>query len=108
MSPNANELSFLPAARNDVEAALAWYEQQSTGLGREFLRCLEATLTFIQRYPLMYPVILGDYHRALIRRFPYVVIMKSNRRLSSSTLSSIALRTLTNGRQDCSRPSNPY
>ncbi|MBN1361171.1 MAG: type II toxin-antitoxin system RelE/ParE family toxin [Sedimentisphaerales bacterium] len=74
MSPRTKEPFFIPAARQDIAAALAWYEEQSLGLGLEFLRCLEATLSFIQRYPLMYPAILGEYRRALVRRFPYAVI----------------------------------
>jgi plasmid stabilization system protein ParE len=53
--------------------AFAWYEQQDLGLGLEFLRCVEATVVSIQRHPLMYPVMFGDYRRALVRRFPYVI-----------------------------------
>ena len=74
MSHKAKEPYLIPAAKRDVAAALAWYEEQSIGLGVEFLRCLEATLSLIQRYPLMYPAIFDDSRRALIRRFPYAVI----------------------------------
>ncbi len=64
---------LLPEAKQDVAGAYAWYEDQALGLGMEFLRCLEATLLAVQRYPLMYPLVHESYHRALVRRFPYSV-----------------------------------
>ena len=73
MSPKGKESHLLPKARQDLADAFAWYEAQSRGLGLEFLRCLEATIRLIQRYPLMYPVVLEDYRRASIRRFPHTV-----------------------------------
>lgn len=39
----------------------------------DFLRCLEAIISFIQRHPTMYPAVFGDYRRALVRRFPYAI-----------------------------------
>ena len=73
MNPRGKEPRFLPEARQDIANACAWYEQQSLGLGMEFLRCLEATILSIQRHPLMYPAVFADYRRALVRRFPYAV-----------------------------------
>ena len=73
MSPGANEPHLLPAARQDIAEALAWYEQQTLGLGLEFLRCIEATVVSIQRHPQMYPAVLDCYRRAVVRRFPYVI-----------------------------------
>jgi len=76
LNRRAKEPHFLPAARQDIADAFAWCEQQSLGLGREFLRCVDATVVSIQRHPLMYPAVLVDYRRALVRRFPYVVFYK--------------------------------
>lgn len=73
MSRRTEGPHLLPAARQDIADALAWYEQQTLGLGLEFLRCVEATIVSIQRHPLMYPAVLGEYRRAVVRRFPYVV-----------------------------------
>lgn len=73
MNPKAKEVDFIPEARQDVAAASGWYEEQSRGLGLEFLRCLEAGVLFIQRHPLMYPAVFGEYRRAILRRFPYAV-----------------------------------
>lgn len=68
-----DEPHLLPETKQDVADAYAWYEDQSLGLGMEFLRCLEATLLAVQRYPLMYPLVHETYHRALVHRFPYAV-----------------------------------
>jgi toxin ParE1/3/4 len=73
LNRGAKEAHLLPAARQDIVDALAWYEQQSPGLGLEFLRCVEATVLSVQRHPLMYPAALIHYRRALVRRFPVVI-----------------------------------
>jgi plasmid stabilization system protein ParE len=64
---------LLPEAKQDVASAYAWYENQAFGLGIEFIRCLEAVLFTIQKYPLIYPLVYETYRRALVRRFPYSV-----------------------------------
>ena len=43
---------LLPEAKADVADAYLWYEEQSLGLGAEFLRCVETALVAIQRTPL--------------------------------------------------------
>lgn len=63
-------------AEADVAGAYQWYEEQSLGLGLEFLRCLEAALLSIQRTPLIYPVVHETYRRALVRRFPYAIFFE--------------------------------
>lgn len=73
MSRRAEEPHLLPAARQDIADGLAWYEQQSLGLGLEFVRCVEAAVLSLQRHPEMYPTVLANYRRALVRRFPCVI-----------------------------------
>ena len=70
------DLILLPEAKRDVEHAYHWYEEQSLGLGMEFLRCFEAALTSIQRTPNSYPVVHEACRRALVRRFPYAVFFE--------------------------------
>jgi len=72
------DLIFLPEARQDIADAYSWYEEQTLGLGMEFLRCLEASFLSIQRNPLIYQIVHEDYHRALIRRFPYAIFYEYN------------------------------
>jgi len=68
---------LVPEAKADVADAYLWYEEQSLGLGMDFLRCVEAALLSIQRTPLIYPVVHETYRRALVRRFPYRNLLRN-------------------------------
>lgn len=46
-------LIILPEAELDVAQAYVWYEQHESGLGEEFLRCVDACIQFIRRNPEM-------------------------------------------------------
>jgi len=72
----SNALIFTPEARNDINEAYQWYEDQSLGLGMDFLRCLEVSVSVIQRNPLIYQTVHDDYRRALMRRFPYSIFFE--------------------------------
>ena len=60
-------------AESDVAASYDWYESREPGLGKDFLRCVEACVLTIQRHLLLYPVAVDGFRRALVRRFPYEV-----------------------------------
>jgi plasmid stabilization system protein ParE len=60
-----------PRADLDVEAAFEWYENERSGLGREFLDELRATYDRVADGPLKYQLIRSGIRRALLRRFPY-------------------------------------
>jgi plasmid stabilization system protein ParE len=66
-------LIILPEAELDVAQAYIWYEKNESGLGEEFLRCVDACVQFIRRNPEMYQVAHENYRRAVVRRFPYVI-----------------------------------
>ena len=55
---------------DDLSAARAWYKQQQTGLGAEFLECASEVLERLREHPRMYAVIDHGVRRALVRRFP--------------------------------------
>jgi len=67
------DLRFLPEVEEDVIAGYVWYEEKASGLGEEFLRLFYAGVNRIQRNPLLYPMVYGEFHRSLLRRFPYAV-----------------------------------
>ena len=67
---------LLPEAKADVADAYLWYEEQSRGLGGEFLRCVETALLAIQRNPLIYPTVHESYRRSLVRRFPFAIFFE--------------------------------
>ncbi len=55
----------------DITEAYTWYEKQKTGLGEEFLSCVDAQVQSIVRMPKMYEIVFNAYRRGLTRRFPY-------------------------------------
>ena len=67
---------LIPEAKADVADAYLWYEDQSLGLGMEFLRCVEVALLSIQRTPMIYPVVHEAYRRTLVRRFPFAIFFE--------------------------------
>jgi len=66
-------LRFQPEVEADVRSGRAWYEGKSRGLGDEFLRVFYASCQELTRNPRMYPPIHRDFHRCLLRRFPYAI-----------------------------------
>jgi plasmid stabilization system protein ParE len=73
----AAELILAPEAQRDIDEAYAWYERQRTGLGEEFLTCVDACIQAISRTPGMHRVVHENYRRALVRRFPYAVFYEA-------------------------------
>lgn len=61
-------------AEAEVQAAFDWYEEQSVGLGFEFLRAIDACLSSVRRNPFAYTVVHEpNVRRSLVRRFPYAL-----------------------------------
>ncbi len=66
-------LVFATEAEQDIAEAYNWYEGRRSGLGEEFLTCIDASVYKICRDPKLYPIIHEEYRRALVRRFPYAI-----------------------------------
>jgi plasmid stabilization system protein ParE len=69
-------VQFRPEARREVLEAEARYEAQSSGLGLEFARALDAAIESAARMPLAFREIEGSCRRLFTRRFPYSVIYR--------------------------------
>jgi hypothetical protein len=69
-------LSFLPEVAKDIISGFDWYEDNSSGLGEEFLRLFYAYTNEIPRNPLLYPVVYKNFRRRLLRRFPYAIYFR--------------------------------
>jgi len=80
---------LIPEAKSDVADAYLWYEDQSLGLGLDFLRCVEAPLLSIQRTPLIYPIVYSTYRRALVRRFPFAIFFEIDDAQNQSIVYSV-------------------
>lgn len=62
-----------PALREVAEAA-EFYDEQSSGLGREFIVEFDATVARIVDFPVAWSRLSGEYRHCSLRRFPYSVI----------------------------------
>lgn len=65
---------FLAPARQEIEDAVTWYDQQADGLGTEFLDELDRVIRRAVAYPLSAREIEPGLRRGLLARFPYGVI----------------------------------
>ncbi len=62
------EEEFLDAAR--------WYDRRSNGLGIEFIESIDAAVELIERHPEQYPVVYRQTRKAVVRRFPYLILYR--------------------------------
>lgn len=61
------------AAHADLIQAHDWYERQSPGLGKEFVRAVDAAMAVIERNPDLLAPVYRDLRRVLTKRFPYAI-----------------------------------
>jgi plasmid stabilization system protein ParE len=63
-----------PRARLQIADAADWYDRETPGRGDEFLRSLHDTIDSICRNPYQYQVLRGELRRAVLHKFPYLII----------------------------------
>lgn len=71
---------FLTLAQQELDDAVAWYDQQATGPGQEFLDELDRAIRRSAAYPMSCPEIEPGLRRCLMARFPYGLIYHGDRR----------------------------
>lgn len=67
------ELIISSEAEREIDSAFNWYEDQDAGLGKEFLRSIDAILLAVSCNPLSYQFIHKKLRRILLRRFPHAL-----------------------------------
>jgi len=68
------QVLFHPSARFELAESIAYYEQQSAGLGLDLLAEVEKATAIIQRTPHAWPRYKDtDFRTFLVKRFPYVI-----------------------------------
>ncbi|MDO8757468.1 MAG: type II toxin-antitoxin system RelE/ParE family toxin [Elusimicrobiota bacterium] len=68
------KVRLLAVARQELDDAVAWYDEQATGLGREFLDEIDRSVRRAAVFPLSCPKIEPGMRRCLLARFPYGLI----------------------------------
>jgi plasmid stabilization system protein ParE len=69
-------IRLLPEARDEFDAAVDWYEQQRPGLGSAFLDPVRDVFGRIAANPQLHGIVYQDVRKAVVRKFPYVVLYK--------------------------------
>lgn len=67
---------FREEARRDVREAFERYGARRSGLEREFVAALEATIARILRFPLAFEPGERGLRRALVSRFPHALFFR--------------------------------
>jgi plasmid stabilization system protein ParE len=74
--PVTRRLTVRLEARSDLAEAYDWYESQKPCLGQEFLAAYDARVHLIEQRPQSFPRAFGRVRKALIPRFPYLIIFE--------------------------------
>ena len=62
---------IVPKAKQELRDAFNWYENQTKGLGEEFLVAANTAKLAAEREPEIYPKVFKDIRKATIQRFPF-------------------------------------
>ena len=65
------KVSFLALAQQELDDAVAWYNEQASELGVEFLDELDRVVRRAVAFPMSCPEIEPGIRRCLLARFPY-------------------------------------
>lgn len=65
---------LLAEAEQELEDAFWWYERQRNGLGLDFLLAFDAVVESLRRLPEGHELVARRTRKALLRRFPYLVL----------------------------------
>jgi len=87
------KVRYTDREREDVEIAFAWYERQRSGLGSEFLDCIETAIKLLIEYPAMYSTRYLSFRSCTIRRFPFSVFY-------TIEVNEIVIHSVFDNRQD--------
>ena len=67
-------IRFLTVADQEVDDAVAWYDQQGNNLSVGFLDDLDRAVRIAKTYPLLATQVEPEIHRLLFVRYPYSLI----------------------------------
>lgn len=75
------KVRFLTLAQQELDDAVAWYNEQAAGLGQEFLDELDRVVRRAVTFPMSCPEIEPGVRRCLLARFPYGLIYGIDRKI---------------------------
>ncbi len=72
------DIEFHPDVAKEIKSSYQWYQNQSDGLGLDYLSELESSFQTIRELPNTWPKFQKGFRRFLLRKFPFSVIYQSN------------------------------
>lgn len=66
------KLRYTARAKDDIELAFMWYERQHSGLGFEFLDCIETSIKSILDNPKKFRIYYSCFRGCVVRRVPFL------------------------------------
>ncbi len=94
----SHRLIIAAQAEQDLRDSFVWYEERSPGLGRHFLKSVEARLTTIGQSPQLFRKRFGLYRLAATERFPYAIYF-----IWDETSGYVTVRRVLHFKQDRSK-----
>ena len=76
-----------PEAEGEFRDAVIWYEHQRSGLGSEFILCIDEAVERVRRNPEAYPKVHESIRRIVVRRFPFALFYE----ISSADIRVLAI-----------------
>ena len=67
---------FHPLAEQELVDAAAYYEEQKSGLGLEYLEEVEHAINFLIHYPEAGSIVRGSIRRLVLPKFPYSLLYR--------------------------------
>jgi plasmid stabilization system protein ParE len=71
------EVVFHPLAEQELLDTASYYEEQSQGLGLEYLAEVESAINLLVRYPATGMVVQGSIRRLILPKFPYTLLYRT-------------------------------
>jgi toxin ParE1/3/4 len=66
-----------PRALADFQAAIDYYDEQQTGLGKKFSSVLEKNIRYLSKNPY-FKIVYKDYRILPLSKFPYIIFYYVN------------------------------
>ncbi|WP_409014354.1 type II toxin-antitoxin system RelE/ParE family toxin [Dyadobacter sp. CY326] len=64
---------MLPLARQDIQEAAIWYNEQQPDLGKRFIKFIKSKVKRISENPQLYPVRYYSVRTAVVDVFPFMI-----------------------------------
>lgn len=72
-----NRIALRPEAMVEMREAAAWYAELGLGLDTAFLDDVARVLDGVGRAPARYPLVDTDIRKAMLQRFPYLILFRA-------------------------------